>query len=454
MYIQIYQLHGLIRSKNLELGIDDDTGGQIIYAIELAKALAELDDVSRVEIVTRKFKDTKYKGYDLPLEQINEKLAIVRVPCGPSRYLKKVELRKYLSEFYDNIEYYIESEDEKPDIIHSNYVDAGYICNKLSHALDIPHVFTAHSLGKPKMEDLQSKSANKVKLDDTFDFSKRIEVEQDIISSAQALIISCEQEIQEQFSKYNVKPNDKRFKVLLPGVNIKRFKPFWTKSVLTDEKQTEARKKLEKKINAALDNPEKPPVLMLSRLEAKKNIPNMVECYADYEELQKETNLIICAGKITNPELLSNDQVDIINQIKNIISKNNLEGKILLFDEVDYETEVPELFRIVGRKRGIFVDCDITDPLPLTIIEAALSGIPVVANNLCALLNIITKGKSELLINVRKHNRLSEAILKLVHDKELWDHCAKAGVDSIMNDLTWDISARKALQIYKEIIET
>lgn len=453
MYVQIYQLHGLIRSQNLELGIDEDTGGQIIYVIELAKALSELPQISRVEIVTRLFKDEEHPGYSKPFEQFNEKLGIVRVPCGPSRYLKKVELRDYLDEFYENIHYYTNTEDEKPDIIHSNYIDSGYVCNLLSKKLDIPHVFTAHSLGKPKLDELRLKSVNVEELDSTYKFQKRIYNEQIVINNADALFLFCEQEKHDQFSKYTVNLHDKRFKVVLPGVNAKRFKPFWDKSSFNDEKFICVRKKLEAKINNGLKEPDKPCVFMLSRLDPKKNIINMVECYADDEDLQNKANLIICAGKISDKSKLTHQQLKTIQDIEKVINAKKLTGKIFLFDEVDYEKEVPELYRIIGRKGGVFVDCDVTDPLPLTIIEAALSGLPVVANSTCALLNVISKGKSELLINVRKHYLLSSAIVKLLDNHELYDHCARAGVECILNELTWDVAAQNIFNLYQEIIK-
>ena len=42
-------LHGLIRSKNLELGRDSDTGGQTKYVLELAKSLANNPEVAQVD---------------------------------------------------------------------------------------------------------------------------------------------------------------------------------------------------------------------------------------------------------------------------------------------------------------------------------------------------------------------------------------------------------------------
>lgn len=452
MYIQIYQLHGLIRSENLDLGRDEDTGGQVIYVIEIAKALANMPQISRVEIVTRLFKDSDYPGYSQPFEQMSDKVGIVRVPCGPSRYLKKVELWDHLDEFYENIYYYIDSDEHKPDILHSNYADSGYICNKLSLRFNIPHVWTAHSLGKPKFDELKSSQKDTEELNKIYNFSRRIHTEEDIIKNSQALIISCNQERYEQFSSYNIPVEDKKFRIINPGVNTTRFRPFWDRKINKDEKQVAVRNNLVKKINHNLSKPEKPCVFMLSRLEPKKNISNMVECYADSPELQEKANLIICAGKITERQTLSLPQRQMIEHIEKLIRLYNMEGKVYLFDEVNYETEIPELYRIVGRKGGIFVDCDITDPLPLTVVEAAMSGIPVVANNTCALLSVISKGKSELLINVKKHNLLSLAILKLLNNRELWDHCAKSGVECILHELTWELTAQRLSELYQDII--
>ena len=43
-------LHGLIRSKNLELGRDADTGGQTQYVLELIKSLANTAEVDQVDL--------------------------------------------------------------------------------------------------------------------------------------------------------------------------------------------------------------------------------------------------------------------------------------------------------------------------------------------------------------------------------------------------------------------
>lgn len=60
LYIVMISLHGLVRGyPPPELGKDPDTGGQVKYVIELAKALAEHPGVARVDLLTRLILDPK-----------------------------------------------------------------------------------------------------------------------------------------------------------------------------------------------------------------------------------------------------------------------------------------------------------------------------------------------------------------------------------------------------------
>ena len=102
LYIQLISVHGLIRGQNLELGRDADTGGQTLYVVELARALAEHPRVERVDLLTRQVIDSKVDDdYAEPEEPLSEGARIVRLPCGPRRYLRKEVLWPYLGQFAD-----------------------------------------------------------------------------------------------------------------------------------------------------------------------------------------------------------------------------------------------------------------------------------------------------------------------------------------------------------------
>lgn len=83
LYILLVSVHGLIRGKNLELGRDADTGGQIKYVLELAEALAAHPEVERVDLVTRLVNDPKVSSdYAQPVEVLSDKAQIIRLNCG------------------------------------------------------------------------------------------------------------------------------------------------------------------------------------------------------------------------------------------------------------------------------------------------------------------------------------------------------------------------------------
>ena len=83
-------LHGLFRSRDLELGRDADTGGQTLYVLELARSLALRSEVDQVDVVTRQIHDRKLSvDYSQREEAISPGARILRFPFGPRRYLRK-----------------------------------------------------------------------------------------------------------------------------------------------------------------------------------------------------------------------------------------------------------------------------------------------------------------------------------------------------------------------------
>ena len=120
-------LHGLIRSKNLELGRDSDTGGQTQYVLELVKSLANTSDVDQVDLVTRLINDSKVdEEYSQEEEFVEPGVRILRFKFGPNKYLRKELLWPYLDDLTESlISYY--KKNKKPNFIHAHYADAGYV---------------------------------------------------------------------------------------------------------------------------------------------------------------------------------------------------------------------------------------------------------------------------------------------------------------------------------------
>jgi len=104
LYIQLFSIHGLLRAENMELGRDADTGGQIIYVVELARALGRRDDVQQVDLFTRLILDDGVsEDYAQPVETVSDTCRIVRIQCGGRKYMRKESLWPHLDEYVDTI---------------------------------------------------------------------------------------------------------------------------------------------------------------------------------------------------------------------------------------------------------------------------------------------------------------------------------------------------------------
>ncbi|HSG10945.1 MAG TPA: glycosyltransferase, partial [Gammaproteobacteria bacterium] len=154
-YLLLISVHGLIRGNNLELGRDADTGGQIKYVVDLARALAKRDEVDQIDLVTRRVIDPAVsEDYRAGVEKLADKVNIIRINAGPPEYLPKEQLWDHLDSFTDNLVNWLKQRPRMPDFVHSHYADAGYVGVRLSNLLGVPLIHTGHSLGRDKRKRL------------------------------------------------------------------------------------------------------------------------------------------------------------------------------------------------------------------------------------------------------------------------------------------------------------
>ncbi len=199
-YILLVSVHGLVRGSDMELGRDADTGGQVKYVVELARALIEHPGVEKVDLVTRRVPDSRVDaGYAKPVEVLQPGVNIIRIPCGPNRYVAKESLWPYLDSFVDNTLQYLRSQGRPPDLVHGHYADAGYVASCLSGVMNIPMAFTGHSLGRVKRERLLEKGSKPESIEKRYRISRRIEAEENALDHAALVVASTSQEVEEQY---------------------------------------------------------------------------------------------------------------------------------------------------------------------------------------------------------------------------------------------------------------
>ncbi len=436
LYIQLYSIHGLIRGHNFELGRDADTGGQTKYVLELAKNLSEDNRVERVELVTREIKDkTVSADYSIPEEKINDKFSIIRIRCGGGKYIRKELLWNHLEEFVDKSIKHIKSVKRLPDIIHSHYADAGYVCTELTQFFGIPFVHTGHSLGRDKQRKLLSDGVSKEDIEKRYKLSHRIEVEENIIHLANLIITSTNQEIKNQYGDYK-NSSPEKFRVIPPGVDIDKFYPYNGRIPL-DEDTEEIIRTISNKLLKFFVHIDKPLILTVCRPDKRKNISGLITAYGEDKELQKKANLAIFAGIRTDIQSMPDNEREVLTEILLLMDKYNLYGKMAIPKRHDTQTEVPELYRIAADTGGVFVNAALTEPFGLTLIEAAASGVPVVATDDGGPRDIIKNCRNGLLVDVSETKNISVAINKIVDDEKLWKQFSENGMTNVKKHYTW-----------------
>ncbi len=442
LYIQLYSIHGLFRGHDLELGRDADTGGQTKYVMELAQTLSEDSRVDKVELITRKIKDkTVSSDYSVQEEKINDKFSIIRFRCGGRKYIRKELLWDHLEEFVDKSIKHIKSVGRLPDVIHSHYADAGYVCTELTKFFGIPFIHTGHSLGKDKLRKLESQGMSAEEIEKRYKISRRIEAEENTIYFADLIITSTSQEIKKQYGDYK-NANEEKFRVIPPGVDLEKFYPYYE-----ENKRSEEIKRLKGMISEKLlrffVDVDKPLILALCRPDARKNISGLITAYGEDRELQKKANLAIFAGIRKDIQTMPDNEREVLTEILLLMDKYNLYGKIAIPKRHDTQFEVPELYRIAAETGGIFVNPALTEPFGLTLIEAAASGLPVVATDDGGPRDILRNCKHGILIDVSEPKNISAALNKTLDDKNLWNEFSENGIKNVKEIYTWKAHTKK-----------
>lgn len=446
LYIQTHSIHGLFRSENLELGVDEDTGGQIVYVLELAKNLGRLEEVDRVDIITRWIYDTEHPGYSDKKEKVSDNVFIRRIECGPEKYIKKVDLWPYIDEFVENTKKFINETGRKPDILHSNYADAGLVCYKLSKDLNIPQVHTGHSLGKPKMKKLGVTDENFEEYNEIYHFDKRLDAELKTIHNSSAIIASTEEEIEEQYGEYDVKNWDK-FVVIPPGVPTDKFHP---PEENPDEKAEKTLQVFENCINQGTRSPDKPIIGILTRLDERKNVHGFLEGYSGDKELQELANVLIFTNTLRGTE----ETQHVIERINEIMREGDLYDKVALPGiKIDYETEVPIFYRFLARNDGVFVNPSMFESFGITILEGSACGVPVVATKYGGPSETIRDRVNGVLADTKDSDDIAKKTKLLLQDRDLYNKISENAVENVRENYSWERKAERYLEVFEGCIE-
>lgn len=441
--IALLSLHGLIRSHDMELGKDEDTGGQIRYVLELARALSSREDIERVDLITRQIIDERVSDdYAQLEEQIAEKAFIVRIPFGPRRYLNKTKLWPYMEMFVDQCLNYFQRTNSSPDVIHGHYADAGYGGGQLARLLGVPFVFTGHSLGRVKKQRLLDSGLDPEKIEARYNLSTRIEAEEFALETCSLICTSTHQEVREQYEIYeNYIPE--RMEVIPPGVDLTAFRP---------PRDGDPEPAVAAEINRFLADPSKPILLAMARPDERKNLERLIDTYGASPALQKMANLVLILGCREDIRDMPSGQRRVLQNVLTRIDAHDLYGHVA-YPKQHLSSEVPALYRMVTRSGGVFINAAMTEPFGLTLLEAAASGCPIVATNDGGPSDIIANCHNGILVDPFDSKAIERALLRMLMEAEDWRKWSEAGLKNVHTHYSWERHAQRYMRDVHEMLK-
>lgn len=428
LYVLHLHLHGLFRSRDLELGRDPDTGGQTTYVLELVRGLAARPEVERVEVVTRLIQDRRVAWrYAVPEETIAPGAVIRRLPFGPRRYLRKEQLWPHLDELADALAERLMAQTRLPDWIHAHYADAGYVGALLRRRLGVPLVFTGHSLGREKRRRLMEAGLDPRQIDRQYAMDRRIDAEELALAHSQLVVTSTRQELEEQYARYG------RFRadlaqVIPPGVDGTAFHP-----PLAGDDEPEVRELMA----PFLREPQRPPVLAICRADHRKNIPALIEVFGRSEQLRRRHNLVLVLGCRRHPGQLEKQQRELFQQVFELVDHHDLYG-LVAYPKQHRREQIPAIYRWASRLQGVFVNPALTEPFGLTLLEAAACGLPLVATDDGGPRDILGRCHNGALVDVSDLDALQQGVEEACADPQQWRRWSENGIEAVARHYTWD----------------
>ncbi|KAJ4709067.1 Sucrose phosphate synthase [Melia azedarach] len=483
LYIVLISLHGLIRGENMELGRDSDTGGQVKYVVELARALGSMPGVYRVDLLTRQVSSPDVDwSYGEPTEMLTPRNAedfmdemgessgayIIRIPFGPKdNYIPKELLWPHIPEFVDGALNHIirmsnvlgeqvgGGKSVWPVAIHGHYADAGDSAALLSGALNVPMLFTGHSLGRDKLEQLLKQGRlSRDEINSTYKIMRRIEAEELSLDASEVVITSTRQEIEEQWRLYDgfdpvlerklrarIKRNVScygrfmpRMAIIPPGMEFNHIVPqdgdMDGETEGNEDHPASPDPPIWTEIMRFFTNPHKPMILALARPDPKKNITTLVKAFGECRPLRELANLTLIMGNRDGIDEMSGTNASVLLSVLKLIDKYDLYGQVA-YPKHHKQSDVPDIYRLAAKTKGVFINPAFIEPFGLTLIEAAAHGLPLVATKNGGPVDILRVLDNGLLIDPHDQQSIANALLKLVADKQLWAKCRQNGLKNI-----------------------
>ena len=406
--ILMISLHGYVAATP-ELG-KPDTGGQVVFVLELAKRFARLG--YKVDVLTRQFEGQP------ETDEMNANLRVWRVPFGGKEFIRKEDMHDHYSDFVTNTLAIIRKQGLQYDFVNSHYWDAGVSGQKIAEELQIPHIHTPHSLGWWKQHRM--KGAKDAGEGGGLRFPERIQKEFILFRSCDHVIATSEQQVDLIEREYQL-PRD-HITMIPPGIDEARFTP-------TPPDQLAALR--QKLVIRETD------VYVVGRAAHNKGYDLIIKALPHLKKMQPKARLVLAAGANSAQDKKLLEKWKQTAQEAGVGRSIKWLGYIADDDLADYY-----------RAPGIFALPSRYEPFGMTAVEAMACGTPTVLTTHGGLFEQIEFGKHALVADPKRPMEFAAALSMPMQYPWLKDTLTVEGARFARRTFGWTGIARRTLTVF------
>ena len=487
--VAILSPHGWFGQENV-LG-KPDTGGQVIYILDQVRAmekhllkefdLAGIAVKPHIIVITRLIPNAGNTSCNQHKEDIigTEYACILRIPFHDRQgnvlqdWVSRFKIWPYLDRFTDTCENELLAEFAgRPDLIIGNYSDGNLVATLLSDRMDVIQCTIAHALEKTKylFSDLYWND-----MEGDYHFSCQFTADLLSMNKSDFIITSTYQEIagtDTRFGQYEsylfftmpglyqvvsgINLFSPKFNVVPPGVDESNYFPYLEQDRRSPGRTRHWRERLFHEesgdIFGHLEDPDKPPIFTMARLDRIKNLTGLVAAFGLHPELRRYCNLILAAGTIHAEESEDTEEQKEIAKIYALIDQYGLDGHIRWLPSIP-KADTGEVYRIIADQGGMFVQPALFEAFGLTVLEAMQSGIPTFGPIFGGPSEIIVNNKCGYLMNTTKPEMIADNIWDFVRqcreDGGHWKLISENGMARVREKYTWRRYSDKLFRLTK-----
>ncbi|MEA1910244.1 MAG: glycosyltransferase [Spirochaetota bacterium] len=416
--IMMISTHGYVASEP-PLGAPD-TGGQVVYVLELSKKLAQFG--SKVDIFTRRFED------QAEIDYVAENVRIIRINCGGKDFIPKEYLYNKIPEWVKNTLGFIKRNKLSYSFVNSHYWDAGLAGSMIGEKMGIAHVHTPHSLGTWKKEQMESDFPEDTDaFENKYNFSDRIKNETMIYRTCDLLIATTPVQVDKIESDYDIP--EKRISMVPPGYDDNRFFPIGEPSRQALRAQIGFKGKT---------------VFAVSRLAVNKGFDLLLDSFALVKERMPDAILVLAIGFEDRDDV----EEGIYQELLAIIKQRGIEKNVKFIGFIPDE-ELPDYYRAAD----LFVLSSRYEPFGMTAVEAMASGTPCVVTIHGGLARVLEHGIHALLADTFDREELGISMYQALKYETLYRRLSEKGAQRARARFTWTGVTQKLLNEVEDLTD-